>query len=417
MPVGRVLIYSIIVYSYSSAALAGSPTPPPAPAPPKVPMVLQPIPQPAIVTSGCRNAGGQLVPCTTQPAAASLPHIAPAASIPASSCRNAGGQAVPCAATQPTAPLPQSTTPSAKGIVNQITAGPRPTGVAAQPQPLYTFSQAPGGGVQVFQSGKLITTSTPQFAAQQYGYQGSITATPQSGAAVPTIAARQSSSIAVGPTHNVAPTPPTPKPIVAVKPGTPIASQTIVPTKLAPSTVPVKSSAIPGPTKTASQIQTTSWPNPNVVILPKITTTAAPSTPSSVTSPNSNRSPLTSANNAVQGGAIYLSNKATLIEQTPLGQTAVDMGAAAGSELVPHAVNPLGWAADGASIYSAYQKDGRIGAAAQISSVVAVDAAGAAGGPVGAAAAQGAVDYGKYVVAPWLSTAMYNAAPSYFTPK
>jgi hypothetical protein len=409
MPMRCVLVCGIIVCSCSSAALAGSPTPMPA-APPKVPMVLQPVPQPTIPASGCRNAGGQLVPCTMQPAAAPLPHIAPAASIPPGNCRNAGGQPVPCVAVQPGAPLPQSTAPSAKGIVKQITAGPRATGVAAPAQPLYTFSQAPGGGVQVFQNGKLITTSTPQFAAQQYGYQGSVTATPPSGIAVPTIAARQSSSITVGATHNGAPPPPTPQPILAVKPGTPPTSQTTVTKRLVPSTVPVKSSAIAGPTKTASQVQTTSWPNPGAVILPKITTTAAPPTPSSVT-------PLTSANSAVQGGAIYLSNKANQIEQTPLGQTAVDMGAAAGSELAPKVLNPLSWAADGASVYSAYQKDGGLGAAAQASSVVAVYAAGAAGGPIGAAAAQGAVDYGKYVIAPWLSTAMYNAAPGYFTPK
>ena len=119
----------------------------------------------------------------------------------------------------------------------------------------------------------------------------------------------------------------------------------------------------------------------------------------------------------MQSGALYVSNKVSQIEQTPVGQTAVDMGAAAGGTLVPHALDPLSWAADGASIYSAYQKDGRLGAAAQASSVIAVDAAGIAGGPLGAAAAQGAVDYGKYAVAPWLGSAMYKAAPGLFTPK
>ena len=91
------------------------------------------------------------------------------------------------------------------------------------------------------------------------------------------------------------------------------------------------------------------------------------------------------------------------------------MGAAAGGGLAPKALSPLGWAADGASIYGAYKKDGVLGGAAQTSAVIGVDAAGLAGGlaggPAGSAAAQGAaqgaVDYGKFVVAPWLGNEMF----------
>jgi hypothetical protein len=38
-------------------------------------------------------------------------------------------------------------------------------------QPTYTFSQTSYGTVQIFQNGQMISTTTPQYETQQYGYQ------------------------------------------------------------------------------------------------------------------------------------------------------------------------------------------------------------------------------------------------------
>jgi murein DD-endopeptidase MepM/ murein hydrolase activator NlpD len=68
--------------------------------------------------------------------------------------------------TQP-AKLPQTATKQPSISTAAKIAPPKSAATA----PAYTFSPTGSGTVQVFQNGQLITTSTPQFAAQQFGYQ------------------------------------------------------------------------------------------------------------------------------------------------------------------------------------------------------------------------------------------------------
>ena len=44
--------------------------------------------------------------------------------------------------------------------------------------PVYTFSKTPSGTVQISQNGKIIATTTPEYAAQQYGYKPNTAAAP-----------------------------------------------------------------------------------------------------------------------------------------------------------------------------------------------------------------------------------------------
>lgn len=65
-------------------------------------------------------------------------------------------------------PVQQVQPPSFRPASTNSVNSKNPTRVAPS---TYTFSQTPNGTVQVLQNGKLISTTTPQFAAQQYGYQ------------------------------------------------------------------------------------------------------------------------------------------------------------------------------------------------------------------------------------------------------
>jgi hypothetical protein len=66
---------------------------------------------------------------------------------------------------------PQATSPQ-RIVVPQPTATVAPTVTPARPT--YTYAPTNSGTVQVFQNGQLISTTTPQFAAQQFGYKGNI---------------------------------------------------------------------------------------------------------------------------------------------------------------------------------------------------------------------------------------------------
>jgi hypothetical protein len=63
-------------------------------------------------------------------------------------------------------PTPAPTVAAVNGFGNLTTA------------PIYTFSPTAYGTVQVFQNGQLVSTTTPQYATQQYGYQPSSTSAP-----------------------------------------------------------------------------------------------------------------------------------------------------------------------------------------------------------------------------------------------
>jgi hypothetical protein len=155
-----------------------------------------------------------------------------------------------------------------------------------------------------------------------------------------------------------------------------------------------------------------------------IDTKVAGSTPAATSNQlqNPNSSPWTTTTaKGVWDGTKWVSGKLDGIQET----TVAKMGAAAGSELAPNALKPLGYAADAAEIYSAYKTDGRLGAAAKIVEVGTVQVGGKAGAAMmpwnpivgeaaGAAVTQGAIDLGTKYVSPWLATQMFNFDQKHF---
>lgn len=121
---------------------------------------------------------------------------------------------------------------------------------------------------------------------------------------------------------------------------------------------------------------------------------------------------------AVQNSAASKSPLQLLTEfyQSPLGSSLLDVAAAAGGAAVPYPVGAIGDANTAANVMVLYQKGDHLGIAEIAASEITTKATGAAGGPVGAAVAQGALDVGTKVVAPWLGNIMYEVSPSTFAP-
>jgi hypothetical protein len=297
-------------------------------------------------------------------------------------CVDAYGR--PCLALQPAQPGPQWATPQQQlppqpAKVPQVTNKQLPTtATVQQPKamagPTYTFAPTASGTVQVFQNGQLVTTSTPQFAAQQFGYK------------LPTTTATTPKPSPVTATSPAATTP-KPTTVLSAKP-TPITG-TITPVN--PTTITTGKLPVIGATT----------PPAKPISLPQSTPATVQAQPS-----------LFSA----------VSGKAAQIEQSKLGSIVVDVGATAGSTFVP---TYLSHAVDMADVAAGYQKGGKLGAWTVVVEKTAETAGGAAGSlmmpanpalgnAVGTAATRAFIDFGTTYVSPVLADGMLAGDRQFF---
>jgi hypothetical protein len=300
--------------------------------------------------------------------------------------------------------VPKSAPAQPQTAVTTIVPAQPATASSTQTGPsAYTFAATVYGTVQVSQNGKIIATTTPQLAAQQFGYKvPNAEAVPSSGVQK-TVLSSATSNVAGSPISPVAPS--------------------------GPAVMQPKQSS-----NLWTALQTVAYPNQqaNPKQLGSGLVAKQPTIPLTVSTLNADTTKiLTAATKSTENAGLLLSH---FYQSTPYGHALVDTFAAAGGEAAKLKFGSwatgLGYVSEGVSIIPLLQKKDYGGLASNLTSFAGSSAAASAGSYfVFAGASAGWLAAGTFTasydlsstyiapkVAPYTGAFLYNLDPSFWTP-